>query len=294
MQNRSSLTELFFQVVKGGQVLAFTSGLPNYGPHALAGRDEVALLGTDNEYKNLVSQDEAWQWLGEEFAENGVGVTIFAFPHQHADLGTIGESSLAPCRENQCFDAVLQAYSPNYWEVTCSIIQSILPNATSIASCISFRWLGLERLCTPAGFALGFQQVPAFFLCFQLLLNFGYLSLGLRTREYRGSLYETASGDILSGTLDTAKAFAVSIEHMQRLDTRKDVYVQCAILYTSSEGQRRVRLINLALGVASLANNVFRFSDIDATTSWFAKNRELAFRSSLKTSRSVLVYEILL
>jgi protein transport protein SEC24 len=82
------------------------------------------------------------------------------------------------------------------------------------------------------------------------------------------------SDDLLAGTLDSEKAFVIHVEHERRLDTGKDVSVQCAVLHTTSSGQRRVRVINLALGVAALAHNVYRFSDIDATATYFCKDGE--------------------
>lgn len=71
--------------------------------------------------------------------------------------------------------------------------------------------------------------------------------------------------------MDSDKALAVSVEHKRSLDPRKDVHVQCAILHTSSSGERRVRILNLALGTASLAHNVFRYGDMDATMTFFSK-----------------------
>lgn len=86
------------------------------------------------------------------------------------------------------------------------------------------------------------------------------------------------SGNLTFGNLDADKAFAVTVELERSLDTRKDVYVQCAVLYTSSRGERRVRLLNLALGSASLAHNVYRFADLDATMTVLSK--EGAWHSS--------------
>lgn len=83
------------------------------------------------------------------------------------------------------------------------------------------------------------------------------------------------SGDLVFGAIDADKAFSVSVGHEKSLDTRKDVYVQCAILHTSATGQRRVRILNLAVGTASLAHNVFRFADIDATISSLVREGRL-------------------
>lgn len=97
----------------------------------------------------------------------------------------------------------------------------------------------------------------------------------MRVTKSYGSFTESVSGDLVFGTMDSEKAISVSLSHERQLDARKDVYLQCAVLHTSGSGQRRVRVINLALGTASLAHNVYRFADVDATTTVFAKERKL-------------------
>jgi protein transport protein SEC24 len=94
----------------------------------------------------------------------------------------------------------------------------------------------------------------------------------LRVLSYQGNFFEQATGDIKLGSLDADKAFSVTFEHERTLDIHKDVYVQCATLYTTALGERRVRTVNLALGVASLAHNVYRYADVDATTTVMAKD----------------------
>lgn len=95
---------------------------------------------------------------------------------------------------------------------------------------------------------------------------------GLRVLSYQGNFLEQAAGDVKMGSLDADKALSVTFEHERSLDIHKDIYVQCAILYTSTVGERRLRTVNLALGVASLAHNVYRYADIDATTTVIAKD----------------------
>lgn len=70
--------------------MAFVSGLPNFGPHAVKQRDEAALLATEKENVLFRAQDQAWSLLGEEMAERGIGVSLFAFSGQPCDLGTMG------------------------------------------------------------------------------------------------------------------------------------------------------------------------------------------------------------
>lgn len=85
---------------------------------------------------------------------------------------------------------------------------------------------------------------------------------GLRISKHFGNFLEVAT-DLALGTLDADKAISVQYEHMRSLDERELAFLQSAVLYTTPEGQRRVRTCNLALQVASLAGSVFRFADMD-------------------------------
>lgn len=44
--------------------------------------------------------------------------------------------------------------------------------------------------------------------------------------------------------------------------------------------------MNLALGIATLAHNVYRFADVDATTTLFAKEREYDYYTYVKIVNS--------
>ena len=85
----------------------------------------------------------------------------------------------------------------------------------------------------------------------------------------------TALGTLAMGTLHADSAFAVSLKHTggrnTPLDSREYAHLQCAVLYTSREGERRVRVLNVAFQIATLAGNVFRFADAETTLAFLAK-----------------------
>lgn len=81
--------------------------------------------------------------------------------------------------------------------------------------------------------------------------------------------------DLEFGTIDADKAIAARIKHEGKLDEKVDAHFQCAVLYTSAAGQRRVRVHNIAVPVTSLLANVFRFADMDTTLAYIAKEGAL-------------------
>ncbi|KAJ1930098.1 COPII coat Sec23p-Sfb3p heterodimer component, partial [Linderina macrospora] len=56
-----------------------------------------------------------------------------------------------------------------------------------------------------------------------------------------------------------------------KLDEKQDVYFQVALLYTTSDGQRRIRVHNLAIPCTTLIGNMFRHSEVDASMNLVAK-----------------------
>ncbi|KAI3998254.1 hypothetical protein K525DRAFT_281509 [Schizophyllum commune Loenen D] len=55
------------------------------------------------------------------------------------------------------------------------------------------------------------------------------------------------------------------------LDVREFAHIQCAVLYTTAEGSRRVRVLNLALQTVELAANVFHYADMEAVLAHMAR-----------------------
>ncbi|KAF8155578.1 hypothetical protein B0H34DRAFT_850182 [Crassisporium funariophilum] len=61
------------------------------------------------------------------------------------------------------------------------------------------------------------------------------------------------------------------------LSPRSYAHLQFAALYTTAQGERRVRVLNLALNVVELAGSVFQYADMEATVCWFAREALLGF-----------------
>lgn len=102
------------------------------------------------------------------------------------------------------------------------------------------------------------------------------IPLGLRIVKHHGNFYERSATDLEFGTVDAEKAIVVSFELTNSLDERQYAFIQSALLYTSADGQRRVRTCNLALQVAGLAGNVFRFADLDTVVCHMAREGQVS------------------
>eukprot|EP01044_Picomonas_judraskeda_P018570 COSAG03_NODE_3714_length_1864_cov_1.098017_3_plen_189_part_00 len=77
----------------------------------------------------------------------------------------------------------------------------------------------------------------------------------------KSGAFERAT-DVRFPVLDSDTAFAVEFDYDGELDTR--AYVQFAYLYTTSYGQRRIRVSTVAAGVSTVTGTLFRSADCEA------------------------------
>jgi protein transport protein SEC24 len=247
----------------GGQITLFLSQLPTVGPGKLTARDDPTTYNTDKEKALFATADPFWRTTAEELAECGVGANVFLFPEQYTDVASVGTISVVTGGET-FFHPKFQPVRDRdtlHDEIKRTITRETVYNATVRIRC----------------------------------------SNGLRAAEHVGGFYQRSLTDLEFGTIDDAKAFGAVLRHEgQRLDDRQPAYVQVAVLYTSSDGHRRVRCLNLSFGTTSLIGNVFRFADLDAAATLLVKEavtqmpskplREIRRSLQDKTNRMLLMY----
>ncbi|KIY47838.1 vWA-like protein [Fistulina hepatica ATCC 64428] len=230
----------------GGSVVAFQSVMPSVGIGALHGQpNEMELYDSDKEKTLFQPRDPAWRRIADQCSDEGIGVSMFLVPSQFMDIGSIG--AVSSVTGGQLF------YHPRFEpQKDGAIMESQLRRLVSRRT--GYNCMARVRC-----------------------------SNGLRVSSYNGNFCKQSVTDISFGVLDADKAFSACLEHTRTLDTRDFAYVQLAVLYTTVEGERRVRTCNLALPVAELAANVFAGADMDAVASHLARTAT-AYISSEKLS----------
>ena len=68
--------------------------------------------------------------------------------------------------------------------------------------------------------------------------------------------------------IDADSAFAVTFKHDdEKLEENAPACVQCALLYTTSAGERRIRVLTLGLQTTSSMASLYRYTELDALMS---------------------------
>lgn len=97
-------------------------------------------------------------------------------------------------------------------------------------------------------------------------------SNGLQVSSYHGSfLQHTFGADLEIGSVDADKALGVLFSYDGKLDPKLDAHFQAALLYTSADGQRRVRCINVVAAVNDAGMETLKFVDQDAVVNIIGK-----------------------
>lgn len=99
-------------------------------------------------------------------------------------------------------------------------------------------------------------------------------SQGLDLDGYTGPFCRRPNNttDIDLAAIDCDKAIVVKLQHAEKLQlSAGEAYLQCALLYTTVTGQRRVRVSTLALPLTDNISHLFKTADLDAHVAYIAK-----------------------
>ncbi|ETE66947.1 Protein transport protein Sec24C, partial [Ophiophagus hannah] len=115
-------------------------------------------------------------------------------------------------------------------------------------------------------------------------------STGIRATDFFGAFCMNNTTDVELAGLDCDKTITVEFKHDDKLREESGALLQCAVLYTSCAGQRRLRIHNLSLNCCTQLADLYRNCETDTLINFLAK---FAFRGVLnnpiKTVRDTLI-----
>ncbi|XP_018608603.1 protein transport protein Sec24C isoform X1 [Scleropages formosus] len=236
-----------------GKLFIFHSSLPiAEAPGKLKNREDKKLVGTDKEKSLFQPQVSFYGNLAKECVAQGCCVDIFLFPNQFVDVTTLSV-------------------------VACSTGGSVYKYSHFQAQTDRDRFLNDLRRDVQK--PMGFDAVMRV-----------RTSTGIRATDFFGSFYMSNTTDVELAGLDSDKTVTVEFRHDDKLSEDTGAFMQCAVLYTSCSGQRRLRVHNLSVSCCTQLADLYRNCETDAVISYFAKHAYRTVLSSpTKNVRDVLV-----
>ncbi|KAG7243338.1 hypothetical protein INR49_011794 [Caranx melampygus] len=115
-------------------------------------------------------------------------------------------------------------------------------------------------------------------------------STGFRATDFFGAIHMNNTTDIEMAAVDCDKAVTVEFKHDDTLNEETGALIQCALLYTTVGGQRRLRIHNLSLNCSSQLSQLYQSCETDSLINFFAKTAYRAILNQpLKNVREILV-----
>ncbi|XP_066576734.1 protein transport protein Sec24D [Amia ocellicauda] len=236
-----------------GKLFIFHSSLPTAeAPGKLKNRDDRKLLNTEKEKTLFQPQKGVYESLAKECVSNSCCVDLFLFPNQFVDVATMGDIPLHT-------GGTLYKYS----------------NFQIQADGDHF----LNDLRNDVQKPIGFDAIMRV-----------RTSTGFRATDFFGAVYMSNTTDVEMAAVDCDKAVTVEFKHDDTLSEDNGALIQCALLYTTVGGERRLRVHNLSLGCSSQLADLYKSCETDALVNFFAKSAYRAILNQpLKTVRDILV-----
>ncbi|XP_070051424.1 protein transport protein SEC24 A-like [Nicotiana tomentosiformis] len=234
----------------GGKLLIFQSSLPSLGVGRLRLRgDDIRVYGTDKEHTLRVPEDPFYKQMAADFTKYQIAVNIYAFSDKYTDIATLG--TLAKYTGGQVY------YYPSF---QASVHKDRFHHELTRDLTRETAWESVMRI---------------------------RCGKGVRFTTYHGNFMLRSTDLIALPAVDCDKAYAMQLSLEETLLTSQTVFFQIALLYTSSSGERRIRVHTAAAPVVSDLGEMYRLADTGAIISLFTRLAiEKTLTSKLEEARN--------
>lgn len=226
----------------------FQSILPNLGDGALRPRENQGMMGTPSEVKLLRPEVSWYKETAVEFSRQQISVDMFLFPYQYMDVAALSDL----CRHTAGSLHTYVGFTPEKdgprFE---SELQKTLTQTTAFEAVMRIR-------CTK----------------------------GMRITNFYGNFFIRGNDLLALPNCNSESVFGFDLVHDEQNMSGNVVTVQAALLYTSSNGERRIRVMTQALPVTSLTSEMIASVDTETVCCLLSKQAlDVSIKSSMDNAR---------
>ncbi|KAK4653164.1 COPII subunit [Podospora pseudocomata] len=236
----------------GGKLVVLSASLPNVGHGKLTMREDKKLLGTSKEGSLLQTAATFYKSFAVECSKNQVSIDMFLFSSQYQDVASL--SNLPRYTGGQTW------FYPGW-------------NAGRAEDAIKFASEFRDYLSSEIGLE-AVLRVRA--------------TTGLRMSTFYGNFFTRSSDLCAFPAFPRDQCYVVEVAIDENL-TKDVVCMQTAVLHTTCNGERRIRVMTLALPTTTNLADVYASADQAAITTYYThKAVERALGSGLDSARDLL------
>lgn len=242
-----------FQLLKhtGGRITIMQTCLPNLGIGSLKPRDE----NIDKDSTNIGPQSDFYKKLALDCAGVHIAVDLFMFNSLYADMATLSCVSKYSGGEIKYYPGY---HAENHPEQT-------------IRFCSDFKRYLIRKI--------GFEAVMRI-----------RCTRGLAIHTFHGNFFVRSTDLLALPNVNPDAGFGMQVAIEENLTDITTVCFQAAVLYTSSKGERRIRIHTYCLPVSKNVNELINGADQEAIIGLVAKMAvDRTSMSSLKEAKDALM-----
>ncbi|KAL2257209.1 hypothetical protein VTK26DRAFT_509 [Humicola hyalothermophila] len=240
----------------GGKLVVLSASLPNVGYGKLEMREDKKLLGTSKESGLLQTASSFYKSFAVECSKNQVSIDMFLFSSHYQDVASL--SNLPRYTGGQTW------FYPGW---NAGRPEDAIKFASEFSDYLSSE-IGLEAVL----------RVRA--------------TTGLRMSTFYGNFFNRSSDLCAFPAFPRDQCYVVEVAIDENL-TKNVVCLQTAVLHTTCNGERRIRVLTLALPTTNTLADVYASADQCAITTYFShKAVEKALSGGLDGARDLLQNKI--
>ncbi|KAI5804388.1 hypothetical protein EDC01DRAFT_720836 [Geopyxis carbonaria] len=241
----------------GGKMVVLTASIPNLGAGKLENREDKKLLGTSKESGLLQTGNSFYKSFAVECSKNQVSVDMFLFSSGYQDVASL--SNLPRYTGGQTY------FYPGW---TAARSEDAIKFAREFSDHLSAE-MALEAV----------MRVRA--------------TTGLRMQTFYGNFFNRSSDLCAFPAFPRDQGYVVEVAIDETLG-KQFVCMQTAVLHTTCNGERRIRVMTLALPTTSSLSDVYASADQVAITTYFShKAVEKTLSSGLEPAREALQQKLI-
>lgn len=236
----------------GGKMTVLSTSLPNVGQGVLTMREDKKVLGTNKESGLLQTANSFYKSFAVECSKAQVSVDMFLFSSQYQDVASL--SNLPRYTGGQTY------FYPGW-------------NAARSEDAIKFAREFSEYLSSEIGLE-AVLRVRA--------------TTGLRMNTFYGNFFNRSSDLCAFPAFPRDQAYVVEVA-IDETVTKPVVCMQAAVLHTTCNGERRIRVSTVALPTTQNLADLYASADQQAISAYFShKAVERALSNGLEPAREAL------